>query len=754
MRDFRTIIARASRSELQKLESKGLDVDPVRTRRPIPRLLVKDGPELRWNVPGERIYSSNLPNSSGTMRTLKLRRPLVLEYRQRPARNPSWLTDLRKINRNIERAIRILATKYKFDSVITVNARGGFMDGLVFPEESLDVNDLNPKERAAKLLSKYYGDADEIVLEIDDERAFTHVCRSAFGRELTAWEIAGLAGGLGLQGEVKITVAEIESDGFHLYVKNRDVKSMAREVHLDDDDGPYISNEIFNLKKDARGGIGAACLYGQALTAKSLGMSHLECYAARSSTRENVNARSNRESVITREEQKIEDLKKILRLREKLDFYPISLEDHLEDMQFLPEPLTSEAAQGIAGLVEMLSPLDIYDPVAEDYTQEPTEFNKAYERIYEYMEYMDEPLEQIIADKPFEFTYTLLTTFFKSLASAEYRVSDIPNGPEILANLHKTMQGMVKILEYLEKSFDNKVAERANPFSKFKIVTGYLAGLKNQDHPDDVRVTVGRMLRHINNMMHISSKSGRKNWRENVYPKIQGIDKILSAMMSGDQESLIPMAKEVYESSSQKYMKEDLSLKKYADLTDEQIKTKIRHSEYEIDRVTRGGDASPYVLVGEDPSRVSGEYVGYLVWAKYGYNEELRNVGLSHDDYQSLIANGLFGSEDEAREASIHDLMSTPKGQNWWTRFGAAWDAKFDLTDRGDGTSSDCIQFLERYLANKAKHSGSVKEWLNRRASEGVGVEIDEFEQFILDITWQEFSEMRSARKVAQRMGL
>lgn len=128
-------------------------------------------------------------------------------------------------------------------------------------------------------------------------------------------------------------------------------------------------------------------------------------------------------------------------------------------------------------------------------------------------------------------------------------------------------------------------------------------------------------------------------------------------------------------------------------------------------------------------------YNGYVVWAKYGYNQTLAKV-LPLPTCAALENKGLI-PPGSAETATMHDLMSTPEGQTWWGENGVSWAASFHLQDQPDGRPSECMRFLHTYLKNKAERDQMpLTDWLTRTA-------FDAREEALLQVAWLDFRTMK-----------
>ena len=67
----------------------------------------------------------------------------------------------------------------------------------------------------------------------------------------------------------------------------------------------------------------------------------------------------------------------------------------------------------------------------------------------------------------------------------------------------------------------------------------------------------------------------------------------------------------------------------------------------------------------------SGDWSGYVVWAKYGYVMQVSSI----PDFERFI------NQRGRTENNLYDLISVPDGLNLWIAEGFAWDAEFDLAE-------------------------------------------------------------------------
>jgi hypothetical protein len=82
----------------------------------------------------------------------------------------------------------------------------------------------------------------------------------------------------------------------------------------------------------------------------------------------------------------------------------------------------------------------------------------------------------------------------------------------------------------------------------------------------------------------------------------------------------------------------------------------------------------------------SGDWTGYVVWAKYGY---LMQVS-SRADFDRFL------TEHGRNEATLHELLSVVDGLKLWIAEGFSWDAEFDLA-----SESESNRILTAYFARK-----------------------------------------------------
>ncbi len=83
-----------------------------------------------------------------------------------------------------------------------------------------------------------------------------------------------------------------------------------------------------------------------------------------------------------------------------------------------------------------------------------------------------------------------------------------------------------------------------------------------------------------------------------------------------------------------------------------------------------------------------GDWMGYIVWAKYGY---LMQVS-SGTDFE------LFITKHARHETTLHELISTDDGLKLWSVEGFSWDAIFDLA-----LESESNRILDEYFVRKRK---------------------------------------------------
>lgn len=109
---------------------------------------------------------------------------------------------------------------------------------------------------------------------------------------------------------------------------------------------------------------------------------------------------------------------------------------------------------------------------------------------------------------------------------------------------------------------------------------------------------------------------------------------------------------------------------------------------HRIEVETAGGGRGPGV------ARYPGEYNGYYTWARLGYNgkvsvhEIARNHRLSRDEVPASIRGA----------RTIHQIMRTPEGRQWWKDYGQSWEGSFLLA-----RNSANQRVLKDYLAEREK---------------------------------------------------
>lgn len=84
----------------------------------------------------------------------------------------------------------------------------------------------------------------------------------------------------------------------------------------------------------------------------------------------------------------------------------------------------------------------------------------------------------------------------------------------------------------------------------------------------------------------------------------------------------------------------------------------------------------------------SGDWTGYLVWAKYGYLMQIS----SKADFDRFLR------QHNRNETTLHELISVKDGLKLWIAEGFSWDAEFDLA-RG----SESNRILADYFARKSE---------------------------------------------------
>jgi hypothetical protein len=82
----------------------------------------------------------------------------------------------------------------------------------------------------------------------------------------------------------------------------------------------------------------------------------------------------------------------------------------------------------------------------------------------------------------------------------------------------------------------------------------------------------------------------------------------------------------------------------------------------------------------------SGDWSGYVVWAKYGYVMQVSSI----PDFQRFV------DQLGRTEKDLHTLISVPDGLELWIAEGFSWNAEFDLS-----TSSESRKILSEYIARK-----------------------------------------------------
>ena len=155
-----------------------------------------------------------------------------------------------------------------------------------------------------------------------------------------------------------------------------------------------------------------------------------------------------------------------------------------------------------------------------------------------------------------------------------------------------------------------------------------------------------------------------------------------------------------------------------------------------------------------DSQTVSG-FGGYYVWARLGYTTKLSEViqwfaamapefrplyNKPDEIYQKLIQDGYLPEDIYAdtpiEEVTMHDLMMTDKGRNFWRSYGNGWDAYFNLTPNSDGTPNLCMQVLTEYVREKEKIRGPMDKWASEIYQKVVELKLTHEDEKILDRIW------------------
>lgn len=155
------------------------------------------------------------------------------------------------------------------------------------------------------------------------------------------------------------------------------------------------------------------------------------------------------------------------------------------------------------------------------------------------------------------------------------------------------------------------------------------------------------------------------------------------------------------------------------------------------------------------------DFQGYYVWARLGYNSPLMYKEISNPKFGSSINEGVI---DEMFEIGIlhkslipkpytaltmHDLMLTAEGRDFWREYGKSWLAEFDLDPKQDGSPSDCFYILEEYIRQKEDRQGSMSKWAFGESwfGEAEELRLDSEDESILDEVWRRFLRRRLRRR-------
>lgn len=106
-----------------------------------------------------------------------------------------------------------------------------------------------------------------------------------------------------------------------------------------------------------------------------------------------------------------------------------------------------------------------------------------------------------------------------------------------------------------------------------------------------------------------------------------------------------------------------------------------------------GLDRIEATAAGWAPRHGPSLYNGYYTWARFGYDSQLKDLEWSKGDGQAAKKE-LKAKFPKAK--TIHDLMSTPEGREWWKANGQEFDATFDLK-----LGSKSLKVWEGYLAER-----------------------------------------------------
>jgi GNAT superfamily N-acetyltransferase len=98
----------------------------------------------------------------------------------------------------------------------------------------------------------------------------------------------------------------------------------------------------------------------------------------------------------------------------------------------------------------------------------------------------------------------------------------------------------------------------------------------------------------------------------------------------------------------------------------------------------------------DEDGKPGGEANGYATWPKFGYDAHINMKDMA--GIEDTLKKGLKKNPEYKNVTKISEIMKTPEGREWWTKYGITFDMEFDLSD-----NSHSMKIFNAYMEAKRK---------------------------------------------------
>lgn len=134
----------------------------------------------------------------------------------------------------------------------------------------------------------------------------------------------------------------------------------------------------------------------------------------------------------------------------------------------------------------------------------------------------------------------------------------------------------------------------------------------------------------------------------------------------------------------------------------------------------------------ENPQDSANPHNGYYTWPRMGYDVDRSELEKRANKTDKRLAAYEEMSKKFGDFASLHDVMATPEGREFWKKNGWDVNAKFDLKE-----GSNSLQIFNAYMEERKSKARSATRGLRENPSRGVeGIFLNEAEEAALERAW------------------